>query len=195
MNLLKAFFIFFAMTPFTAMAVESLTIKESVQRSHLSVTAEMGVFKLGKETLETQGAQIQYAYSLFDSVRIETFVATAFSGGDDVSSSFFGFGAYGMYGVMGECCRARRSIDLNARTLVMEESAETLSLLIGAGVDQLFLNGSAGVYSSSGLGVAGSMIYPFKTWSLRVNAKQSFLSAGGESITATFVGAGAAFSF
>jgi hypothetical protein len=195
MSLRKIFLGFLLALPLPSFAVETLSLQESTQRSHISVTGEMAHFKLGEASLDTQGAQIQYSYSLYDKLRLEAFVSTAFGGGSDLSTSFFGFGGYAMYSLWGDCCQVKKSINLNSRSIVVEEASDTMSVLVGAGLDEYLLNGSKGVYSSSGVGVAASLIYPYKTWSLRVNAKQSFLTAAGQSIDAIFLGAGAAFNF
>lgn len=170
-------------------------LKESTKRSHLTVTGEMASFKLGEQSLETQGAQIQYSYSLYERLSLEAFISTAFGGASELSSSFFGFGGYGMYNIWGDCCWSKRSVMLGDRDVLTEQSSSTFSVLIGGGIDQYLLNGSKGVYSGSGLGVAASIIVPFKKWSLRLNAKQSFLAAAGQSIDATFLGAGVSFNF
>jgi hypothetical protein len=196
MNLLLKLSLFACLLlPMQSHALESLSMSETTQRSHLSVTGEMAHFVLGDQSLDTQGAQIQYSYSLYDNLRLEAFISTAFGGASGLSSSFFGFGGYGMYSVWGDCCQVRKSLSLNSKNLFIEQSPDTFSVLIGGGIDQYLLNGAKGVYSSSGFGLAASLIYPFASWSLRFNIKQSFLTASGQTIDATFAGAGAAFNF
>jgi hypothetical protein len=173
-----------------------LSINESIQRSRVSTTLEWTKLTLGDQDIDAQGIQLQYDYSFSNRLFFEGFVSTAMTAADGaLQSSFVGFGAYALYSFFGNCCEVHKTVSVDSRQLLKEEIPSGWLLLAGAGVDQYLLNGTKGVYSSTGFGVEVSALFPLGSYSGRVNLKSSQLTAGALSIPALFAGVGVVYSF
>lgn len=174
----------------------ALTVDDLVKRSRVSVTAEWTKLSLGNQDIDAQGIQLQYDYSFSNRIFFEGFISTSMTATDGaLQSSFVGFGGYGMYSFFGSCCEVHKSVSVDSRSVLVEEVPNSWLLLAGAGVDQYLLNGTKGVYSSTGFGLQLSALVPLGSYTGRVNFKSSQLTSGALSIPAMFLGVGLVFSF
>ncbi len=173
-----------------------ISVNESVKRSRLSTTLEWTKLTLGDQDVDAQGIQLQYNYSFSNRLFFEGFISTAMTSGEGaLQSSFVGFGAYALYSFFGNCCEVQKTVSVDSRQIISEEVPSSWLLLAGVGVDQYLLNGTKGVYSSTGFGVEVSALFPVGSYTGRVNFKSSQLTAGALSVPAMFAGVGMVFSF
>ncbi|MFM6928383.1 MAG: hypothetical protein ACKOX6_07955 [Bdellovibrio sp.] len=176
---------------------EDFQISETTERSRLSMLFQFGSMTLGGQSLSTQGMQIQYGYSLIEQLQIEGFLATALSSGESsgLSSTFTGLGLYALYPVWGRNIQAKKQLLLNSKNIYSEVSNSSSLLLIGGGVDNYMLNGTKGIYSSTGAGVEASYLFPIWGYTGRANLKYTNLDAGGKVVELMFADVGLSFLF
>lgn len=176
---------------------EDFEISENTERSRLSVVTQFGSMTLGGQSLSTQGVQLQYGYSVLEYLQVEAFLATALSSGSSsgLSSTFTGLGLYGLYPVWGRNIQTKKQLLLNSKSIYTEVTSSSSMLLIGAGVDNYLLNGSKGIYSSTGAGIELSFLFPVWEYTGRANLKYTNLEAGGKVVEMMFADLGISFLF
>lgn len=176
---------------------EDFQVIEKNERSRLSLLSQFGSMTLGGQSLSTQGLQIQYGYSVLNSLQLEGFIATALSSGSSsgLSSTFTGLGLYTLYSVWGSNIQASKQLVLNNKSIYSEVSNASSLILVGAGVDNYLLNGTKGIYSSTGVGVEVSCLFPFWGYTGRANLKYTNLEAGGKNVEMILGDLGLSFLF
>jgi hypothetical protein len=120
-------------------------------------------------------------------------LATALNGETTVQSTFTGFSGYGFYSLFSDCCGKQRTTSLNGYTLLNEADNQPQVLQVGLGLEQFFLNGSRGVYSFSGPGVAAN--YQVTLWSVcfKASARYTEMETQQTKVKATLFGLGIMF--
>jgi hypothetical protein len=176
---------------------EGLSLQSEVdeQKSFVAVSIENAQFALPGGTITGLGGKIEYTRFISPKFSIDPYFSMAFGSTGGVSSTFTGFGAYVNYALLGECCAANRSVKVEGRALISEVTKETNTLRIGAGFDQVFLNGEKAVYPSSGLGIAASYDFGLFSRRFRVAVRSSFMTANQTQIQALFLSGGIVFPF
>ncbi|MGE5087292.1 MAG: hypothetical protein ACM3MG_13385 [Bacillota bacterium] len=176
---------------------DEFQVTEKMERSRLSLLSQFGSMTLGGQSLTTQGIQIQYGYSVFEKLQLEGFIATALSLGNSegLSSTFTGLGLYAFYPLLGRNIQTHKQLLLNSKSIYSEVSSSSILLLVGAGLDNYMLNGSKGIYSSTGAGVEASCLFPIWGYTGRANLKYTNLEAGGKAVEMMFADLGLSFLF
>lgn len=192
-NILMALIFVFGMTAHA----EDFQVIETNERSRLSLLSQFGSMTLGGQSLSTQGLQIQYGYSVLNSLQLEGFIATALSSGSSsgLASTFTGLGMYALYSVWGNNIQSTKQVLLNSKSIYSEVSNPSSVILVGAGVDNYMLNGSKGIYSSTGAGVEVSCLFPVWGYTGRANLKYTNLEAGGKNVEMILGDLGLSFLF
>lgn len=162
-------------------------------KSSLAVSGEMSQFTLDEGSISGTGVKVDFSHGFTKDIALELYLSTAIGGGSSVSASFTGLGGYALYNLLGTCCQENRTISVDGTTVVKETMAQKHLLQVGIGLDQILLNGSKGVYSTSGLGIGGN--YQFNVWDFKVkiSARMAQMTANKEKVQATFFGAGLVF--
>ena len=176
---------------------EDFQVIEKNERSRLSLLSQFGSMTLGGQSLSTQGLQIQYGYGVLNSLQLEGFIATALSSGNSsgLSSTFTGLGLYALYSIWGNNIQASKQLVLNNKSIYSEVSNASSLFLVGAGVDNYMLNGTKGIYSSTGVGVEVSCLFPIWGYTGRANLKYTNLEAGSKNVEMILGDLGLSFLF
>lgn len=171
-----------------AFAVDVLT--QTVEtRNYLSAGMEMAQFSLdngGKISGTT--IHIDFTHYFNNKFGMEVSLSSAINASAATASSFTTIGGYGYYTVFGDCCSLNKIVTMDGIPILIESTNKRNSLKVGAGIDQVFLNGSKSVYSISGLGLG--LQYDFKLFNrlFKASGRYSMMSSNNMDITGMFFG-------
>lgn len=166
------------------------------RKNSLAVTGEMGQFKLEGGSFSGSGLRADFSHSFNRKLDLELFLSSALStgGGDSVSSSFTGYGGSIYYNLFSECCEFKKTLSLNDIPVLQESQMSRSRFQIGMGLNQYLLNGSEGVYSSSGLSVGVNYLFPVWGFDLKASVRHLEMVSGSNKIKGLFAGFGFVFS-
>jgi hypothetical protein len=177
-------------------AVWALDIKTetTTATNYLSAGAEYSQFAFPTGTIHGSGIRAGFSHYFSEKFDIDVFLASALGAQGSVgSSSFTGIGGYVYYTVSGNCCAMRKTISSMGVPILRETRKKQNSFKIGAGLDQFFLNGTAAVYSISGLGAGAKYQFGLFNYNFEAAARYSVMSANGVGINGIFISIGMIF--
>jgi len=184
-NLLALILCFFSTQAF---AVDVLT--QTVEtRNYLSAGMEYAQFSLGNGgKINGTSLHLDFTHYFNNRFGMEVSLSSAVNASAATASSFTTIGAYGYYTAFGDCCSLNKIVSLDGVPILIESTNKKNSLKVGAGIDQVFLNGSKSVYSISGLGLGAQ--YDFKMFNrlFKASGRYSMMSSNNIDITGLFFG-------
>jgi hypothetical protein len=161
------------------------------QENSLAVSGEMSQFSLSGGSISGQGIRLDFNHSFQQNYSAEIFLSTALS--STGASSFTGYGGYGFYDLW-VTGHARHQVTAIDGVPVLQESEEQSQVLqVGLGLNQYLLNGSKGVYSSSGFGVAANYIFRLSKYNIKTSGRYSSLISNNTSVQALSLSIGIVF--
>lgn len=162
----------------------------SAQDNLLAFSAETASIQVKDGSLQGNGVRVEFSHAVTPKWVLETFLSTALSG---TSSSFTGFGGYVTYSLFSSCCQQDRKILVDNTTVIDEYRGQNHVFQVGAGLNQYFLNGSAGVYSSSGPGVELNYLFHWSKWQFKASARMAQMTISQSAAQGTFLTFGLVF--
>lgn len=186
--------IFFALTlPFSAQAQELLlNSKSQVSRNVLAVGGDFSSFAFEGGEIKGSGVKATFSHYFNDRMGADLFLMTALQSAG--SSSFNGFGMYGHYSIINDCCASRREINFQGQTILEEKRLSGFRVQAGLGVNQILFNGTSGVYSMSGPGVMVKMFHSLWRIPFYVGLEYVMVTNGDIESTGTSISFGLPFS-
>jgi len=160
------------------------------QNNMLAVSGEMSSFKLETGSISGTGIRVDFSHSFSPKLGIELFLSTALG---QESSSFTGFGGYAFYNLLTECCDQNRILYVDGVPAVSENLKMKHLFQVGVGVNQFLLNGSKGVYSSSGPGLGANYLFQLYRFQIKASARLSEMISNNNKVQGTFLSLGVAF--
>lgn len=193
---LKALLFLWASMSLNAWALDVRSTLEE-KTNWLSIGAESSSFQVGEGAIRGSGVHLDLSHNFGAKYTMEVFLATALSGGSSVSSSFTGYGGNAYYNLFSSCCERRRTVLVDGVPVINEYQEQRYLFQIGGGLNQYLLNGTKGVYSSSGLGVGANLIFRvpslFKTLQFKASARTAQMVASETKVQAVFLTFGVVF--
>lgn len=180
---------------FVSINASALEIKTetSTSSNYLSASGEFAQFTLPEGYIRGDGLRVDFMHYFSNKMSFDAFLGSAVNSQSSVSSSFTGLGGYFYYTAFGNCCAMKKTISSGGAPILIETQAKKNSVSVGVGLDQFFLNGTAAVYSVSGLGVGAKYQFNLFNYNFETAARYSMMSASGVSIKGLFVSAGVVF--
>lgn len=163
------------------------------QSNLLGISGEMSSFQLDEGRIVGTGIRLDFAHSFSPKWGIDLFLSTALGNEQGVSASFTGFGGYAFYNLFSECCDQNRALLVDGVPVVSESQELKHLFQIGLGINQFLLNGSKGVYSSSGLGFGVNYYFRVMRFHLKASARQAQMISNENKVQGTFLGLGIVF--
>lgn len=161
------------------------------QDNILGVSGEMSSFSLAGGNINGQGLRLDFSHSFQKSWAAEVFLSTALT--TSGASSFTGYGGYAFYDLYSSGRNRNQQTAIDGIPLIQDSQEQTQLVQIGAGVNQYLLNGSRGVYSSSGLGVAANYIFRMFKYNFKASARYSSLTSNNVAVQAMSFSLGVVF--
>lgn len=165
----------------------------SEQKNRLGVLFETSSFKLTEGEIKGAGGRIEFSHAFNSKLSMDLGLATALNNENSVQSTFTGFSGYGFYSLFTDCCGKQRNMTLNGHSILTESDNQPQVFQVGIGLEQFFLNGSRGVYSFSGPGIAAN--YQITLWSVcfKASARYTEMETQQTKVKATLFGLGVMF--
>lgn len=184
MRLLRfSIFAVFCFLPFGLNAeVLSLDSKVTEKKTQIGLAYEKSSFSTADGSIHGAGGRLTFLHSFTESWSAEMFFSTAINQQGSVQNSFTGFGGYALYTLLGKPYHSKKELIINGKTSAIENSPSQHALFIGPGINQFFLNGNQGVYSSSGLSVTAMYEFDLLSICWKVSARKSILRSGDVSV-------------
>jgi hypothetical protein len=154
----------------------------SEQRNSLSISGEMSQFKTDGGSISGQGLRLDLAHSFQKNWSAEIFLSTAM--GAAGASSFTGYGGYALYDLYSTGRARIQDTTVDGLPLIHESQDQEQLLQVGAGINQFLLNGSRGVYSSSGPGAAANYLFRMFKYNFKTSVRYSSLISNNTSVQA-----------
>lgn len=163
------------------------------KKNSISVLGISSSFTTEEGAISGSGLGVDFGHAFNDKTTFEISLSTALSQGKGVASSFTGLSGFVYYNFFAGCCDKFKTVLISGVPIYEETLLDPYLLQLGIGVNQYFLNGSKGVYSSSGLGLGANFL--FRAWDFRVklSARASKMTSNETEVTGIFLGAGLIF--
>lgn len=163
----------------------------SEQRNSLSISGEMSQFTTDGGSISGQGLRLDLAHAFQKSWSAEIFLSTAM--GAAGASSFTGYGGYAFYDLYSTGKSRNQETSIDGIPLIRESQDQEQLLQLGAGINQYLLNGSRGVYSSSGPGAAANYLFRLFKYNFKTSVRYSSLVSNNTSVQAISFSLGMVF--
>lgn len=190
----KVFFLFFFLTSWVQAQELSLKSSAQSQNSYLGVSGLGSLFKLDAGDVNGIGAKIEYSHFFSNNYSFDVDLQSAMNFSENgLQNSFTGMSVHVNYTLFGECCNQVKNTTVNDFQLLQESHSLNSHVVVGLGLEQLFLNGAKSIYSASGLNaqIKYRLNYYKVIWQLEGRA--SYLISGEHQITGVGIGIGAIF--
>jgi hypothetical protein len=171
----------------------SLETHSEESSNYLSASLEATSFTLPGGSIQADGARVDFSHFFQNSISFDFFLSTGLNSQSGVSSSFTGLGGYFYYTVWGDFGDVKKTVTVDNQVVLTEKSKKGSSLLLGAGMDQFFLNGSSAVYSVSGVGAGAQLHFPLLGQDIELAGRYSVMSSNSIAIRGLFMSVGICF--
>jgi hypothetical protein len=162
------------------------------QKNSLSISGEVSELSTADGSVSGQGLRLDLSHSFQKNWSAEVFLSSAMA--SNGASSFTGYGGYAFYDLYSKGGRSRvQETSVDGVTLIRETEDQSQLFQIGAGINQYLLNGSRGVYSSSGPGAAANYLFRMFKYNFKASARYSSLISNNTSVQAMSVSLGMIF--
>jgi|GEM_PF-2648149 len=168
-----------------------LRTSQEQDENSLAISGEMSQFALSGGSISGEGVRLDFNHSFQQNFSAEVFLSTALN--TTAASSFTGFGGYALYNLFGTGLAKQQATSLDGVPLIRESEEQASIVQVGLGLNQYLLNGSKGVYSSSGVGVVGNYIFKAFKYNLKASAKYSALVSDNTAVQGLFLSLGIVF--
>lgn len=173
-------------------ANEFRTKFENKQNS-IAVLGITSSFQTDEGTITGSGIGVDFAHAFNDNLTMDVSISTALSQGEGVSSSFTGVTGFVYYNFLSACCDKYKTVSVSNVPVFTETVLSPYLLQVGAGINQYFLNGSRGVYSSSGLGVGANFFFRAWNYQVKLSGRVSQMTTNEMQVQGMYLGAGLVF--
>lgn len=166
---------------------QATTIETSIKESknQIGIAYENSSFTAETGNLVGTGFRVSFFTKIYEELSAEVFLSAALNKEASVQNSFTGLGGYVLYSLLGSQSASTKTTLINHASVISETRPSRHNVLVGAGLNQYFLNGTKGVYSASGLGL--EIVYRFEVWgiNLKVAGRYGMLSAASTDVKVT----------
>lgn len=189
-QILALLFFFVLQLGFQAKAWDLRTSLDQ-QENSLAISGEISQFSLSGGSISGQGIRLDFNHSFQQNYSAEVFLSTALS--STGASSFTGYGGYGFYDLWATGHARHQVTAIDGIPVLQESEEQTQVFQVGLGISQYLLNGSKGVYSSSGFGAAANYIFRLSKYNIKASGRYSSLISNNTSVQAVSLSIGIAF--
>ena len=132
----------------------ALSIESSMKESNTSATVstEFSQLAVEGESITGSGLKLGFDFLLSNYISTKFLLATTLDPNNGFQTVYTALGLYGSYNLF-DASNYTRKLQLNGKSVFVEKHQASQKLSIGVGFEQVFLNGSRGVYSASGPGI------------------------------------------
>ena len=177
--------VFFLFIPSAVSSAETLSLETNLvqKKNKLGLSYEMSQFETTEGNLHGSGGRLSFQHSFTENWSTEIFISSAINTQGGVRNSFTGLGGYLLYTVLGTPYSSNKTLSMEGKPLFIDRISGDQAFYVGAGINQYFLNGDQGVYSSSGL--SATAIYTFKAFHVhwKVSARYAMLNSADLEVT------------
>lgn len=164
----------------TQVFAESLSLDTKIEekKSKIGLSYETSNFSTNEGSIHGMGGKLDFIHSFTNVWSVDLFLSTALNSQGSVQNRFTGLGVYFLYTLFGEPYSSKKTTLVNNQPIATETSIiAPQSLLVGPGLNQYFLNGNQGIYSSSGL--SATAIYNFELFKInwKLSSRYTMMSA------------------
>ncbi len=163
------------------------------QKNNIAVLGITSSFQTDEGTITGSGIGVDFAHGFNDNLTMDVSISTALSQGKGVSSSFTGVSGFVYYNFLSACCDKYKTVSVANAPVFTETVLSPYLLQVGAGINQYFLNGSRGVYSSSGLGVGANFFFRAWDYQIKLSGRVSQMTTNEMQVQGVYMGAGLVF--
>jgi len=147
----------------------NLSVRSEVKRARFGLNTELIRLQGGTVSLNGIGVQFAFEYAMSPKWGVLTTLSQAMQLTGGLSYFYTGIGAFAKYSVTGSGFETRKLEVLRYGRSIVKQAPQSLQgLSVGAGVEQLIVNGTFTVYPAPG--ISGLVSYSFPMWNTTTQA-------------------------